>query len=690
MVLSRNGGSRLLSASLLGLLVGCIHAAPQAKLDKEAPVAVAYYVDKADQPAAMEMPPEVQQALASELGARNLVVKSAPAGSRVRTSAQRLSTLARSANGAPFVMLVETKVLFFDFMEGRFKWTVYAKVTMARPDALGDAIVREFDVPVFLRFDYQKEREALLDASSSIADHAGKLADEFLGAQSVPSVPGAESKTTSLRERPRAIYFVMVDRFADGDKSNDQDVDLKDPAAFHGGDLQGVLDHLDDIQKLGFDTVWLSPVFAMRHEKFFGHGAFHGYWVEDFTHIDRRFGDRRLLRRLSDELHRRHMKLLLDVVLNHVAFDSPLLKQHPEWFHHNGEIKDWNDPKQLQTYDVMGLPDLAQEREDVYQYLLKTSEMWIDVVRPDGFRLDAVKHISPAFWKRYNGEIHQYAGKDFFLLGEDLDGDPAHLAKTATDDGFDAMFDFPLYFAMKDVFCDDKPLGRLAAILSLDRTYPGDDSLVTLVDNHDLPRIATACHGDAKRIHAALAFTLRARGIPSVTYGTGIGLTGEHEPENRADMRWDAPATVDLASLLKERQPPHGATRILKFTPDGFVVAFGETALAVDRSGAHAIAATSSDATSTRQVQLAVHGAPGGSLSAVGAGPELGAWNPDHGAPATSSEVDVTLPTASVFELKLVVRHPDGKLEWESRDDRFLFVPPGDGPLRVEATWNGS
>lgn len=695
MVLRMHARTAATALALLAL-AGCIHATPQARLERETPLALAAYVDRADQPAAMELPAEVQDALKQDLGSRNLVVQPAAAATKVRTSSQRLAELAKASRGAPLVMLVETKVVFFDFMEGRFKWTVYTRLTMARPDALGEAVARDFEVPVFLRFDHQKEREALIEAAPSIAEHAGKLADEFLGAQSVPSVPGAESKsTTSLREKPRAIYFVLVDRFANGDRSNDEDADVNDPAAFHGGDLQGVLDHLDDIQKLGFDTVWLSPIFAMRHEKFFGHGAFHGYWVEDFTQLERRFGDRRLLRRLSDELHRRHMKLLLDVVLNHVAFDSPLVKQHPEWFHHNGEIKDWNDPRQLQTSDVMGLPDLAQEREDVYQYLLKTSEMWIDVANPDGFRLDAVKHIGPAFWRRYNADIHKYAGNDFFLLGEDLDGDPGHLAKTATEDGFDAMFDFPLYFAVKDVFCDGKPLGRLAAILSLDRTYPSHESLVTLVDNHDLPRVATACHGDPERIQAALGFTLLARGIPSITYGTEIGLTGEHEPENRADMSWQGASTVDVGRRLSERRETRGPTRIINFAPDSFMVAFGggeaATLLAVDRHGARLEKPLPHmrDAP-LRDVQLILRGAPRGAVRAVGAGPELGAWNPAHGAEVENSRVALSLPSEAVYEFKFVVRHPDGKVEWESRDDRFLFVPPGDSTLHLEARWNAN
>ena len=88
-------------------------------------------------------------------------------------------------------------------------------------------------------------------------------------------------------------------------------------------------------------TVWLSPIFAMRTEKFHGYGAYHGYWTSDFGAIEPRFGDEALLKKLSAELHRRGMKLVLDVVLNHVAPDSPLTKAHPDWFHDEGGITDW-------------------------------------------------------------------------------------------------------------------------------------------------------------------------------------------------------------------------------------------------------------------------------------------------------------------------------------------------------------
>ncbi len=346
----------------------------------------------------------------------------------------------------------------------------------------------------------------------------------------------------------------MVDRFANGDTNNDGDIALDDPAAFHGGDLKGVIDHLDELKEMGVGTIWLSPIFAMRTEKFFGHGAFHGYWVEDFTRVEPRFGDEFLLARLSDELHRRGMKLVLDIVLNHVAMDSPRVRERPDWFHGKGPLEDWSDPVQLTTHDVHGLPDLNQSNPAVYDHLLSTSLRWIERIRPDGFRLDAVKHIGNDFWARYNGAILEAASPDFMLLGEVLDGDPRQIAQTQRDGKFNAMFDFPLYFSLIDVFCRGQSPAKLGAVFSSDRIYERPETLVTLLDNHDLPRVVSDCGGDLDKVRQALTFQLTSRGTPAINYGTESALEGAKEPANRADMRFESqPLRPHIDKLMRLR-----------------------------------------------------------------------------------------------------------------------------------------
>lgn len=363
------------------------------------------------------------------------------------------------------------------------------------------------------------------------------------------------------------LYFVMVDRFADGDPRNNGAVDRADPAAFHGGDLDGLIAHLDYLEGLGVKTLWISPVFEMREDKLDGHGAFHGYWVTDPGRVAARFGSARDLRRLSRELERRHMRLVLDVVWNHVGYDATLTTQRPGWFHGQGDIQNWDNALERVQGDVHGLPDLAQENEQVYGWLLRHSETWLRVARPSGFRIDAVRHMPLTFQARIAEDLRASGGDELWLLGEAFEGDPAKLAKIHQGGGFSSVFDFPLHYAMVDVFCKDASPGRLASILSQDRFYgpalvqsPG--ALVTFLDNHDTSRILSACGGETSRVEAALLFQMSVRGTPSITWGTEVGLTGAGEPDNRADMRFDPQAP--LAETLRTLSALRGAHPALR------------------------------------------------------------------------------------------------------------------------------
>ncbi len=603
MVLTRRARARVSFRWVLGTLVSVVigacpvaHNPPATVPPGSHTVAVAFAVDAA-RDCGVAVPPELHQTVRRVLSARNLGVVEVPTGdygaafAAQRLSRTRLARLAQVAHHADLLLLVETFPRYYSQLGGRFRWTVQVRLTLARKTALGDALSDDFTVPVFLDYPHQHERAALASAAASIGRELSSRLDDFLpaltssdatsgGAQGAPTGTGARSAPAPApapspapgaappappggpargpsadRSTRDAIYFLMVDRFADGDPSNDRNVDRHDASAWHGGDLQGVLDHLDWLERLGVRTVWLSPVFITRSAPFYGHGAFHGYWVWDLGHVDPRFGSDALLGRLVQALHRRGMRLLLDMVLNHVGYGAPLASEHPDWFHHHGFIEDWNDPAQLVDRDVDGLPDLAQERPDVYAFLLHKSLHWVDDVPVDGFRLDAVKHASTRFWARYDDALRAKAGPGFTLLGEELDGDPAVIARFFREGHFGALFDFPLSFAMSDVFCKAAPPGRIAAVLSEDRLYRDPSHLVTLLDNHDLPRITTTCHGDLERVKQALLFELTARGTPSITYGTEIAMEGAHEPDNRGDMRFvsDAPLGAFIARVLDAR-----------------------------------------------------------------------------------------------------------------------------------------
>jgi len=750
------------------LCASCLHRVPPQRLATPLPVAVAMLEDRGDETRAL--PPDVRERISQELDTRNLIVREEEPAALLggaRNSQQRFAALQANAKDASFVLLIETRAVYYDLLEGQYRWLVYSKLTAARRGGQGQPAVDETDIPVFLLYAHEREDAALAAASRVLAERAAALLDGFIAAPREPD-PGdsaARPASAALERAPggavRAlgnIYFAMIDRFANGDASNDGVIDRADPEAFHGGDIQGVMGKLDELQQLGVKTVWLSPVFASRQEKFFGHGAYHGYWVEDIQRVEPRFGDLAALQTLSEELHRRGMKLLLDLVLNHVAFDSPLLHSHPDWFHHQGSIEDWSSPAQLEQRDIGGLPDLAQENEQVYRYLRDASIQWIDRVHPDGFRLDAVKHVPLAFWKRFNADIHAHAGPSFVLLGEALEGDPAKLAALERDGGFDSLFDFPLAYALDDVFCKAVDPQRLGALISLDRLYPDANRMVGMVDNHDLPRVASLCGGDASRVGQALAALAFLRAVPAIQYGTEAGLVGEREPANRGDLfgRADARSRAAVAASLAlqarlSQGAARGPIRVLAAEPGALAllrVEDGERASLLLFSSANShphsmasLAASLARATAAGCFSWPPHGAPReagtcpiayapgelrvyslqsqvpGVLSALaataprrvqfvldaksdvrgayyvsGAGPELGNWDPARAlgplARAGSARaVAVDLPERSVAEYKLILKMPDGTVQWESGADRFVFLDGAEGPVELTLSW---
>ncbi|NTX52530.1 alpha-amylase family glycosyl hydrolase [Myxococcus sp. CA039A] len=591
-------------------------------------VAVAYIRDDAQRRGTVAQVPEgVRQRVLEALAKRNLQVQEVPYEryatdfAKVTDSQRRFAMLKAQAPEAPLLLLVETRVSFFGQVGGRFSWDVYVKTTANRATSTLEPTSDLQDYGAALQFDQQREDDAQNEVSRQISGQAAALFDSFLASPMlVPNteggpgvVPGLDApagegiepgKSTPTELPPPgpeappvpppspapyrglwtppagdAIYFVMVDRFSNGDAGNDGTVDAKDAQAFHGGDLRGVIDRLDGLKSLGVRTVWLSPVFQMRTEKFYGYGAFHGYWVEDFGRVEPRFGDEALLTRLSDELRRRDMRLVLDVVLNHVGPETRLTREKPEWFHGLGPIDNWNDSRELVMRDVHGLPDLAVEQEAVYAHLLSKSLKWVDAVKPAGFRLDAVKHLPMDFWARYNDDLRAHAGNDFLLLGELLDGDPVLLSRVMKEGRFGTMFDFPLAFALVDVFCRGRSPAHLGAVLFNDRLNPAPDSLVTLLDNHDLPRVMSECGGDLEKVKRALAVQLTARGVPALTYGIEEGLTGAKEPENRGDMRFtpDHPLRAWIGRLLEARRGSEalqrGETLVLAAREDLFAYA---------------------------------------------------------------------------------------------------------------------
>jgi len=658
-------------------------------------------------------------------------------------------SVVEAADDATYRVTVQTTVRRFMRVDGAYRWVAQGAIQVT--DGADLKSHKTWSHAHYLDVEFAAESRVLSALAPEISGEVNQALTKFI-ALGAPLAP-AEIQTAEDAIRPKrtgqlgpyhpndSIYFVMVDRFHNGDPSNDGVSDPKDAQAFHGGDIAGLIQKLDWIQTLGVRTIWLSPIFKMRDTPFYGHGAFHGYWLEDPFQVEPRFGDEALLKQLKAELKKRNMRLILDIVVNHVAPESERVKTHAHWFHPHGPITDWKDPVQLETYQVHGLPDLDQSNPEVYAWLRDSTAKWIQLLEPDGLRMDAVKHVPAEFWRRFNAEMQSISKKPLVILGEHLDGDVANVAKTARDGGFNAMFDFPLHFAMVDVFCKDQSPGRLAAVLAQDGLYkdtmgPHRQGLVTLLDNHDLSRIISSCLGDRGRVLQALKFMLSVRGTPSFTWGTEVGSDGGQEPENRSSMRFDDshPMLAATQELIRKRAEHtvlrEGVDHVLVLEDEFYAllrVGKTEAALLIVNTSAtlknvilppelqpvrasHQVAANTTELVilnadpehlrqlreriskpSRTEIRVEVTGIElkdGERLVLAGSLPELGSWDPMK-APEFKVEsgrlvLPLSLSTGAVGAGKLVVVS-GANATWEERSDRFFLARSGQDVLRF--TW---
>ncbi|QVY62845.1 alpha-amylase family glycosyl hydrolase [Cytobacillus gottheilii] len=332
------------------------------------------------------------------------------------------------------------------------------------------------------------------------------------------------------------IYFLMIDRFSNGDNSNDFKVNVKDPKAYHGGDFQGVMDELDYIQEMGFTAIWLAPVFDNQDM------GYHGYWINDFYNTEEHFGTIDEFKELVKEAHKRDIKVILDFVVNHTGTEHEFA-QDPEkadWFHDEKEITNWSDQEELENGWIYGLPDLNQENPEVRDYLIDAAKWWITETDIDGYRLDTVKHVPKAFWTEFSKEVKSVKD-DFYLLGEVWAEDPEYIADYA-ETGIDGFVDYPLNDHLRTAFAEpDQSLHWLFQTWENNKQiYEQPYLLGTFMDNHDTARFTRDAilknQHPGPRWRMALSYLYTVPGIPIVYYGSEIALDGGEDPDNRKQM----------------------------------------------------------------------------------------------------------------------------------------------------------
>lgn len=389
-------------------------------------------------------------------------------------------------------------------------------------------------------------------------------------AEAGSSRPGPDGRTW----QDEIVYFIMIDRFNNGDRTNDYDMEPANQKGYHGGDLQGIIDKLDYIQEIGATAIWLTPVVQNQT------GGYHGYWATDFYQVDKHWGDLAKLKELVDRAHSRGIKVLLDVVVNHTAPTHPWISDpgRDSWFHHEGGINNWDDQAEIENGSLAGLPDLAQENPAVADYLIEMSKWWISQTGVDGFRLDTVRHVPRWFWERYTSEIRR-AFPGFFFLGEVWSEDPAYLA-SYQGVGIDALTNFPLYYKIKASFGTGNGTYQLATLAeALDAAMPNSGLMGNFIDNHDVPRfISDNAPGGADKLKLALAYLLTSKGIPIIYYGTEVGMEGGGDPDNRRDMKWDGDRELlgyfKTLTMLRQAEPALRRGSTVWLNPEPNVLAY--------------------------------------------------------------------------------------------------------------------
>ncbi|NJM49556.1 MAG: alpha-amylase [Sphingomonadales bacterium] len=388
--------------------------------------------------------------------------------------------------------------------------------------------------------------------------------------------------------RDQIVYFLMLDRFDDGDPSNnDQGLGEYNPAdhsRYSGGDIKGVTSRLDYIQSLGATAVWTTPPVANQWwSNISGYGGYHGYWARDFTAIDEHYGDRRDYQILSCALHRRDMYLIMDIVVNHMGdffnyengydpanpakgyepvnpasptsapssypfnLNDPRRAEDREAGIYNwtGELKNYGNRETELTQQLSKLDDINTQNPVVRTAFKEIFGDWIAHAGVDAFRVDTVKYVEPAFFEDFfYGEdgIMARAKKtgrnDFFVFGEVKENAPAYslLAEAKMQEYFGSrplfpsLINFPLQEEMLRVFAQGLPSSALTYRLgAFMRTNPDPSLAANFVDNHDMPRFLS--QGSKAGFKQALAMIFTLPGVPIIYQGNEQG-----EAETRAAM----------------------------------------------------------------------------------------------------------------------------------------------------------
>jgi neopullulanase len=368
------------------------------------------------------------------------------------------------------------------------------------------------------------------------------------------------------------IYLIMPDRFNDGDATNNDAAESRglyardNPRAYHGGDIQGIIERLPYLKDLGVTAIWMTPVYDNTNRaKDYDWGKnvsdYHGYGAIDYYRVEEHLGTLEKFKELVDRAHSMGLKIIQDQVANHTgpdhlwAADAPT----PTWYNgtvanHLNNVFDIKSVTQespdrarfeatIRGWFANLLPDLNQDDAECSRYLIQNAAWWMSATGLDGVRQDTLPYAGRRFWSDWNQAL-QKEFPQFTAVGEVFDARPEVTAffqgGRARFDGIDTrlhtVFDFPSYFAIREVFLKNQPMNRLTDVVNQDALYTNARVLVTFFANHDVKRFMSEEGASVLALKNAFTYLLTMRGTPQLYYGDEIGLQGGDDPDNRRDF----------------------------------------------------------------------------------------------------------------------------------------------------------
>jgi len=359
------------------------------------------------------------------------------------------------------------------------------------------------------------------------------------------------------------IYLIMIDRFANGDSSNDKDVDRQNPRAWHGGDFRGIKSKIPYLKELGITAIWLTPWYDNADEAttcdkpWCPMTSYHGYGATDYYAVENHFGTMKDLRELIEACHQNGIKIIQDQVANHVGFKHVWMKNPPleNWFtpftqntFNNSVLLSPNASQSerdnlLKGWFDFSLPDLNQDEPEVSKYEIQNTLWWIAATGIDGIRQDTIQYMPRTFIRDWSSAILKQYPK-FYMVGEVFERDSAQTAffqggKTGwdkIDTNLPSVFDFKLWETSQEVFTGKKPMRALRDVLKYDGLYADISRVTTLQNNHDTDRFMSLPNATLEGAMLHTAFMLSTRGIPQLYAGEEIAMKGGHDPDNRQDF----------------------------------------------------------------------------------------------------------------------------------------------------------